>query len=261
VSLAILRRSDQAIDDQQTPQANFDDALGQGRPDRRAVWRQALSVGLASGAYGVSFGALATASGLSAAQACALSALMFTGGSQFALIGVLGAGGSGLAGTASAVLLGARNGLYALQVAPLLRVRGLRRVLAAQLTIDESTAVATAQRVQALGRLGFWTAGASVFVLWNVATLLGALVGGALGDPRAWGLDAAAGAAFLALVWPRLVTGSATAAAAGAVVVATATTPLLPPGLPVLVAALVAAPVLAARRPRRRDDRTGTVDR
>jgi len=218
------------------------------------VWRQALSVGVASGAYGVSFGALATASGLSAAQACALSVLMFTGGSQFALVGVLGAGGSGLAGAASAVLLGARNGLYAVQVAPLLGVRGLRRVLAAQLTIDESTAVATAQRDPALGRLGFWATGASVFVLWNAATLLGALVGGALGDPRAWGLDAAAGAAFLALVWPRLVTGSAAAAAAGAVVVATVTTPLLPPGLPVLAAALVAAPVLVARRPRRRDD-------
>ena len=219
------------------------------------MWRQALSVGVASGAYGVSFGALATASGLSAAQACALSVLMFTGGSQFALVG---AGGSGLAGAASAVLLGARNGLYAVQVAPLLGVRGLRRVLAAQLTIDESTAVATAQRDPALGRLGFWATGASVFVLWNAATLLGALVGGALGDPRAWGLDAAAGAAFLALVWPRLVTGSAAAAAAGAVVVATVTTPLLPPGLPVLAAALVAAPVLVARRPprrpRRRDD-------
>lgn len=225
------------------------------------MWRQALSVGVASGAYGVSFGALATASGLSAAQACALSVLMFTGGSQFALVGVLGAGGSGLAGAASAVLLGARNGLYAVQVAPLLGVRGLRRVLAAQLTIDESTAVATAQRDPALGRLGFWATGASVFVLWNAATLLGALVGGALGDPRAWGLDAAAGAAFLALVWPRRVTGSAAAAAAGAVVVATVTTPLLPPGLPVLAAALVALTVLAARRPRRRDDQATTVPR
>jgi len=249
------------VDEHQMPQPPSDPAAARGGPGRRAVWRQALSVGVASGAYGVSFGALATASGLSAVQACALSVLMFTGGSQFALIGVLGAGGSGLAGIASAVLLGVRNGLYAVQVAPLLRVRGLRRVLAAQLTIDESTAVATAQRVPVLGRLGFWATGVSVFVLWNVATLLGALLGGALGDPRAWGLDAAAGAAFLALVWPRLVTGSAAAAAAGAVVVATVTTPLLPPGLPVLAAALVAVPVLAARRPRRRDDQATTVRR
>ena len=253
------------MDEQQIPQTRSDPAALEDRAGRRAVWRQALSVGVASGAYGVSFGALATASGLSAVQACALSVLMFTGGSQFALIGVLGAGGSGLAGVASAVLLGVRNGLYAVQVAPLLRVRGLRRVLAAQLTIDESTAVASAQRAPVLGLLGFWTTGVSVFVLWNAATLLGALLGSALGDPRAWGLDAAAGAAFLALVWPRLVTGSAAAAAAGAVVVATVTTPLLPPGLPVLAAALVAVPVLTARRPRRRrrrrDDQATTVQR
>jgi len=249
------------VSEQQIPRARSDPDAGPDGPGRRAVWRQALSVGVASGAYGISFGALATAAGLSAAQACVLSALMFTGGSQFALIGVLGAGGSGLAGAASAVLLGVRNGLYAVQVAPLLRVRGLRRVLAAQLTIDESTAVATAQRTPARGRLGFWATGACVFALWNAATLLGALAGSALGDPRGWGLDAAAGAAFLALVWPRLVTGSAAAAAAGAVVVATVTTPLLPPGLPVLAAALVALPVLVARRPPPSDDKITTVDR
>ncbi len=219
------------------------------RVQKRRVWRQAFSVGVAAGTYGISFGALATASGLSAAQACMLSLLMFTGGSQFALVGVIAAGGSGLAGTASAVLLGARNGLYALQMSPMLQVRGWRRVLAAHLTIDESTAVATVQRTPALSRLGFWATGISVFVLWNAATLLGALLGNALGDPRKWGLDAAAAAAFLALVWPRLRTGSATAAAAGAVVVATVTTPLLPPGLPVLAAALVVLPVLLAKRP------------
>lgn len=117
-------RTDQAINEQQKLRARANLAVDRGGPGRRAVWRQSLSVGVASGAYGVSFGALATAAGLSAAQACALSALMFTGGSQFALISVLGAGGSGLAGAASAVLLGARNGLYAVQVAPLLRVRG-----------------------------------------------------------------------------------------------------------------------------------------
>lgn len=213
------------------------------------MWRQALSVGVAAGTYGISFGALATTSGLSAAQACVLSLLMFTGGSQFALVGVLAAGGSGLAGTASAVLLGGRNGLYALQVAPMLQVHGWRRLLAAHLTIDESAAVATVQRTPALRRIGFWATGASVFVLWNTATLLGAFLGDALGDPRQWGLDAAAAGAFLALVWPRLRSGSATAAAAGAVVVATVTTPLLPPGLPVLAAALVVIPVLLTKRP------------
>lgn len=233
------------MDEQQIPQTRSDPAALEDRAGRRAVWRQALSVGVASGAYGVSFGALATASGLSAVQACALSVLMFTGGSQFALIGVLGAGGSGLAGVASAVLLGVRNGLYAVQVAPLLRVRGLRRVLAAQLTIDESTAVATAQRAPALGRLGFWTTGVSVFVLWNAATLLGA-VGAGIVDTTALGLDAAVGAAFLGLLAPQVRDRPALRVALGGALLAAVAVPLAPPGVPVLLAALA---VLLAVRP------------
>ncbi|HYY11042.1 MAG TPA: AzlC family ABC transporter permease, partial [Kineosporiaceae bacterium] len=120
------------------------DATGRD-PERAAVLRQALSIGVATGAYGVSFGALAVAGGLTVAQACALSLVMFTGGSQFAFVGVVGAGGSPVAAVATATLVGARNGFYGLQMARLLRPRGWRRPLAAQVTIDESTAVATTQ--------------------------------------------------------------------------------------------------------------------
>jgi predicted branched-subunit amino acid permease len=216
---------------------------------RAATVRQAVSVGLATGAYGVSFGALAVAAGLTVAQTMALSLLMFTGGSQFAFVGVVGAGGSGLAATATAGLLGARNGLYGLQVAPMLGARGAARLAAAHLTIDESTAVGTAQPSAPLRRLGFWATGIAVFVLWNATTLVGAVVGDALGDPRRWGLDAAAAAAFLGLLWPRLRSRDARATAAGAAVVAAATTPLLPAGVPVLLAAGVALVVtLVVRR-------------
>jgi branched chain amino acid efflux pump len=212
---------------------------------RAVVLRQALSIGVATGAYGVSFGALAVAAGLSVAQTCALSLVMFTGGSQFAFVGVVGAGGSAGAAIATAALLGARNGFYGLQIARLLRPRGWRRPLAAQVTIDESTAVATAQVVvrpdrPELARLGFWATAAAVFALWNAATLVGALLGDALGDPRRYGLDAAAAAAFLALLWPRLASRRARAVAASAVLVASLLVPALPPGAPVLAAALVA---------------------
>ncbi|MFP5334704.1 MAG: AzlC family ABC transporter permease [Actinomycetes bacterium] len=217
---------------------------------RAATWRQALSVGLATGSYGVSFGALSVAAGLSVAQTAALSLLMFTGGSQFAFVGVVGAGGSAASAAATAALLGTRNGLYALQVAPMLRAPRLLRPLAAHLTIDESTAVGTAQPTPGTRRLGFWATGASVFVLWNASTLVGAVVGDALGDPRQWGLDAAAAAAFLALLWPRLRDRDARATAVAAAVVAAATTPALPAGVPVLLAAAVA--VLLGLRPWRR---------
>jgi predicted branched-subunit amino acid permease len=210
---------------------------------RSATLRQAVSVGVATGAYGVSFGALSVAAGLSVPQTMALSLLMFTGGSQFAFVGVVGAGGSGLAATATATLLGLRNGLYALQVAPMLAASARLRPLAAHLTIDESTAVGTAQPTPETRRLGFWATGLAVFTLWNLMTLVGAVVGDALGDPRRWGLDAAAAAAFLALLWPRLRAGEAQATAVGAAVVAVATTPVLPPGVPVLLAPLVAVAV------------------
>lgn len=214
--------------------------------ERRAVLAQSLSVGVATGAYGVSFGALAVAAGFTGPQALALSLLMFTGGSQFALVGVVGAGGSALAATASAGLLGVRNGFYGLQLAPLLGLTSWRRLLAAHLTIDESTAVGVVQPTPALRRLGFWATGASVLVLWSASTGLGAVLGDALGDPRRWGLDAAASAAFLALLWPRLRRGEAGAVAVVAALLALAAVPLLPAGVPVLVAVLAVPLVLLA---------------
>jgi predicted branched-subunit amino acid permease len=217
----------------------------------RAAIRQAVSVSLATGLYGVSFGALAVAAGLTVPQAMALSLLMFSGGSQFALIGVVGAGGIAGAAVATAGLLGVRNGLYGPQVAPLIDARGWRRPLAAQLTIDESTAVATAHKAPHAARLGFWWTGVGVFVLWNVFTLVGAVAGDRMGDPATYGLDAAAAAAFLGLVWPRITgPGSrlAQTVAVGAVVVALALTPLVPAGIPVLLAAGVAVVAGAVAR-------------
>lgn len=217
---------------------------------RAPVVRTALSVGVATGAYGLSFGALATAAGLSLTQTCALSVLVFTGGSQFALVGVVGGGGGAMSGAASAVLLGSRNALYGARLAPLLGLRGARRMLGAQLVIDESTAVALRNEEQGVraGRLGFWATGLAVFVLWNLATLAGGLAGTAIGDPRDLGLDAAVPAAFLALLAPRLGDRPAWLTAAVAALVALAVVPVVPAGVPVLVAALVpVGAVLAAR--------------
>jgi predicted branched-subunit amino acid permease len=229
--------------------------------DRRAqVIRQAVSVGVASGTYGVSFGALSVAAGLSIVQTCVLSVLMFTGGSQFALVGVVAAGGSGPAAVATSTLLGLRNGLYGLQLTRLLGLRGVRRVVGAQLTIDESTAVAIGQPEPAASRLGFWATGASVFVLWNLTTLLGALAGNALGDPKRYGLDAAAASAFLALLWPRLRAGEPRAVAVAAAFVAIVLAPAVPAGVPVLSAGVTAvvAGVWSSRRPGPRDGAGGS---
>ncbi|WP_313477683.1 AzlC family ABC transporter permease [Microbacterium sp.] len=208
----------------------------------REVWREGLGVAIATSAYGISFGALAVASGLDVWQTCVLSLLMFTGGSQFAFIGVFGAGGIAAlpSAVASAALLGVRNVAYGMRLSSIIGGGFWRRAAAAQVTIDESTAVAISQQTPRLRRLGFWLTGLGVFIGWNLTTLAGALLGDVLGDPKAWGLDAAAAAAFLALLWPRLRERQAIAVGVAAAVVAAGLTPLLMPGLPVLVAALVA---------------------
>lgn len=214
--------------------------------------RDAIGIGVATGAYALSFGAIATATGLSVLQACVLSLAMFTGASQFALVGVLGSGGGAAPAAATAILLGSRNVLYGLGLARLLRLSGVRRVLGAQLVIDESTAMSLARDSEAANRLGFWATGISVYLLWNAGTLVGALAAQALPDPRAIGLDAAAPAAFLALVAPRVRRGSSLILAVTAAAVAAACVPVLPAGGPILVAALLTIVASAATLGRER---------
>ncbi|WP_435744095.1 AzlC family ABC transporter permease [Nocardioides sp. SYSU DS0663] len=208
--------------------------------ERSAIIRDGLGVGVATGAYGVSFGAVSVAAGLDVWQTCVLSLLMFTGASQFALVGVVAAGGAPLSGALAALLLGTRNTLYGLRVAPLLGWRGWRRAAAAHLLIDESTAMSVTRPTGDAARLGFVVTGGSVFVLWNLATLAGALAGTVIGDPRTYGLDAAVGAAFLALLWPRLDTLRHRLVAVAAAAVALGAVPVTAAGVPVLVAAGVA---------------------
>ncbi len=207
--------------------------------------RDSLSVSITVGAYGTAFGAAAVANGFSLLQTCLLSLLTFSGASQFAVIGVLGAGGGALSGIATASLLGIRNGVYGVIMAPRLKVKGFKRIVAAQITIDESTAVALGQEVRGekAMRQGFWLTGFGVFLFWNLFTLAGALGAQAMGDIRAWGLDSAVPAAFLGLVWPRLKTNRDRALAVGCMIFALAMTPILPAGLPIIATAFIAVAV------------------
>lgn len=209
-----------------------------------------MSVGVATGLYGLSFGALAVASGLSVAQACTLSLLMFTGGSQFAFVGVLGGGGALASATAAASLLGVRNAVYGVTANAMLRPRGWRRFVAAHVTIDESIATASAAEDPDEERRGFWAGGLAVFVLWNLFTFVGALAGDAMGDPAAWGLDGAAVAAFLGLLWPRLKGRDPITIAVAAAVVTVAVAPFVPAGIPIIIAAGVAVVMTVARQRR-----------
>jgi predicted branched-subunit amino acid permease len=207
----------------------------------QSVAAVSLGVGVATGLYGISFGALSVAAGLSVWQTMALSLLMFSGGSQFAFIGVVATGAGVIPAIASAWLLGVRNGFYAIRMNPILSVSALVRPVAAQLTIDESNAVSLSQEPdKKKERLGFWLTGIAVFVFWNLFTLVGALLGSQIGDPSDFGLDAAAAAAFLGLIWPRLNQSKLLALAVASAFLATSLSLVLPAGLPVLLTAFLA---------------------
>ncbi|MFJ9648235.1 AzlC family ABC transporter permease [Streptomyces sp. NPDC004244] len=221
-----------------------------GRP-RAAVVRDALGVGVAVGLSGFAFGVTAAGSGLSALQAGALSLLVFTGASQFALVGALAAGGNPFTAAAGAFFLGTRNAFYGLRLSQLLALPRAAKPFAAHWVIDETTAVSLAQPDRRSARLGFTVTGLALFVLWNLTTVLGALGAEAIGDTAAWGLDAAGPAVFLALLAPMLKSTTERAVAALALVLGLGLLPFLPAGLPVLVAALAAPAVLwlKGRRP------------
>lgn len=208
----------------------------------RTTASASFSVSFTVGLYGIAFGAAGIAAGFSLLQTCLLSLLTFSGASQFAVVGVLGSGGTAISGIATASLLGIRNALYGLRLSPILKLRGWKKVVGAQVTIDESTGVALGQ--SDLGeesmRHGFWLTGLGVYLFWNLFTLAGALGAQAMGNPAAWGLDAAVPAAFLGLVWPRLIGNFERALAATAMILALVLTPFVAAGLPIIATALLA---------------------
>lgn len=209
-----------------------------------------ILLGLAVGVSGLAFGAAAVSAGLSTWQACVLSLLAYTGASQFALAGAIAGGGSLVAGSIGAILLGSRNALYSLRLAGLLQVRGIARLISALGVTDESTAIALAQPDRVTARTGFRATFASLYLTWNLATMAGALSAGTIGSPQSFGLDVIGPAAFLALIWPRLKSsGAERAVAVLAASIALAGTPLLPAGAPVILAAVAALAVTLAGRP------------
>lgn len=218
------------------------------RGRRGQIHRQALSISLALAPFGLVFGVACAQADLGLAEAIGFSAIVFTGSAQFAAVGVLGDGGGAAAAIGAGLLLNIRSLAFGVLLAPALTGRAWTRALLAQLVIDESTAVATAQTERRWQRYGFLAGGLGVFTVWNLSTIAGVLAASDDAFITDYGLDAAAPAAFLALLWPRLVgAGGAQGrriALAGAAIAAAAA-PVAPPGVPILLAGFG---VLAGRR-------------
>jgi 4-azaleucine resistance transporter AzlC len=213
---------------------------------RRRIRNRALTIAVSVVPFGLSFGAVSVETHLSLLQVSFMSLVLFSGASQFALVSVLGGGGSYVSAVGTALLLGARNGLYAARINALLRPSGWRRLLMAETTIDESTAMAVSEGQSGHAARAFWTTALCVYVLWNVSTVVGALVGNAFGSPAVTGLDVAGPAAFVALLAPRLTTTRIRLGALAAGLIALGTVPLVPVGAPILIGGLAAVAILLA---------------
>lgn len=211
------------------------------RAARRRIRGRALAIGLSVTPFGVSFGAVSVATGLSMLQTSLLSLVLFSGASQFALVSILGAGGGLASALATTLLLGVRNALYGISVRGLLDVEGARRVVAADATIDETTAMALAEAQSGQAAYAFWMTALSIYVLWNVATVIGAAVGRSIGSLSAAGLDAAGPAAFVALLGARLRAPSMRVVALAGTAIALVLVPLMPAGSTVVVGGCTAA--------------------
>ena len=206
-----------------------------------SVQRDSLSVGLAVGAAGVAFGAVAVADHFTVAQACFLSLVLFSGASQFSLVAVMSAGGSPLSAIITGTFLGGRNGLYGVRMAQILKLKGFKRAVAAHVTIDESTGVAIAQESLEDQRTAFWYTGFGVFFFWNLFTLIGALGAKAIGDTSAWGLDVASPAIFCAVLFPRLKERKLLIAGVLSFIWALSITQFVPAGVPIISTVVIAA--------------------
>lgn len=222
-------------------------------PGHRAIWVDGVAIGGAIFFVGVAFGVLARSNGWSVAQACVMSLTVFTGASQFALVGILGAGGTVAAGVAGALLLASRNAVYGAVVSRWFPEGVMARAAVAQLVIDESTGLGAAQgdsldQPAPRARIGFLAGGLSVYIGWNLGTLLGAMVGRAVGDVGALGLDAAFPAVFLALLVPHLRARSGLLTAGIAVGIVTLGVSWAPAGLPVLAALIAIVPGTVLRQ-------------
>lgn len=204
-------------------------------PRMRQVMAACVTLGFAVGVFAISFGVAAVGAGASVAQACAMSLLVFTGASQFSAVSVIASGGSPVSAFGGAALLAARNGVYGLAMSRHLVGSVGTRLIAAQLVIDESTAMAAAQDDAEHRRAAFWVTGVSVYVFWNAGTLVGALLGTAI-DPRTFGLDAAIPAAFVAILFPMLRERVPRHAAMVGAAVCLVLIPFTPVGVPILCA-------------------------
>ena len=151
---------------------------------------------------GTTFGVVARQSGLQPLEIIAMSLLVFAGASQFAMVQLFSQAAPTAVVIVSVLFINLRHLLMATSLRPHLgRLPIGWRLFAAFFLTDESFAMATGHFRRGGRSLAYYfTFAIALFVLWNVATVIGVVVGGAIGDPRRFGVDFAITATFIGIV-------------------------------------------------------------
>jgi 4-azaleucine resistance transporter AzlC len=196
-------------------------------------------IGVAAGLFALSFGVLARTSGMGWTAPLVMSATTFAGSAQFAVVSVLGNGGSAVAAIVAAVMLNARYAPIGISISSAFTGSVPQRALESQLIVDESWAM-TIRRKGGFDLQVFLGAGLLLYVFWNAGTLAGLALGNVVGDPNRLGIDAAFPALFLALLVPQLRGRNHVSAALLGAGIALVLVPFTPAGIPIVAGAAAA---------------------
>ncbi len=155
--------------------------------------------------WGILAGSYALEVGLSPIESQAMSAIIFGGAVQLAVLGMLNAGAGLLSMLVTAALITSRHLLYSMAMRSRMSPLPLRwRLLLGFLLTDELFAITPNSTPQSFNRWQALGGGLSFYLGWNTATLLGILAGQTIPNLDEWGLDFAMAATFIALVIPAI---------------------------------------------------------
>jgi predicted branched-subunit amino acid permease len=218
---------------------------------RRGFWAIApLWLGVVP--FALVYAVLARDAGLSLLETQALSAIVFAGSAQVSAVGLFGGGAAALEIVSTTFLLNVRHVLYGLSLGRRIPLSRGRRPVAAYFLTDEAFGVVAASGERTFAFL--LGAELSLFAMWNVATLGGAIAGSAIADPAELGIDLVFPLAFLALLVPLVRTRVELLVAVTSGAIAYVAARGLPGGLPILLAGVVGSLVGAVLTSGRPDD-------
>lgn len=155
--------------------------------------------------WGFLAGSFAIESGLNFFEGQAMSLVLFAGAAQLVAMGMIKAGATLTTMVVTIFFITSRHFLYGLTLRESISGLPLRwRLTLGFLLTDELFALCGQHHKQQFNRWYAFGAGFSFYLIWNLATLVGLLVGSQIPDLQNYGLEFAVAATFIAIVVPNI---------------------------------------------------------